>query len=118
MTGHLIALAPSDDQIEAIVQRLAALRSVDAIAEQLGIDKADLLDRLHDYAQPQLAYTVAQAARRVGLSYKAMLLVVHRGELPVLKPGQSFLVPADALEAWVKAKTYPNYSAYINANPA
>lgn len=49
--------------------------------------------------------TIPEAARRLSLGRATTYRLVQRGELPSVRIGRAVRVPAQALEAWVVART-------------
>ncbi len=50
-------------------------------------------------SQP-VAYTVATLAGEIGLSERVIRAEIHRGALPAVKRGRSYVITRDAVEAW------------------
>jgi excisionase family DNA binding protein len=48
-----------------------------------------------------LCYTPAKAADKLGLCEGTLRQMLYKGELPSLKVGKCWLIPAKALEAWL-----------------
>ena len=49
----------------------------------------------------ELAISVEEAARRLGLSRNLAYAMAQRGELPTVRAGRRRIVPLQALEAWL-----------------
>jgi excisionase family DNA binding protein len=52
---------------------------------------------------PEELLTVAEAARRIGVSAKIVQTLVDHGQLPTLPVGTRRRIPASAVEAYVEA---------------
>ena len=50
--------------------------------------------------------TVAEVAEMMRLSRMTVYRLVHSGELPAVRVGRSFRVPADALDAYLRAASF------------
>jgi excisionase family DNA binding protein len=49
--------------------------------------------------------TVPEASERLGVSRTKGWQLAHTQQIPVLRIGRSVRVPAEALEAWIQART-------------
>ncbi len=79
--------------LDVFVERLAdgVLERVDRRAEALQAERGD-----HDGA-----VSVAEAARRLGISTRGVARLLKSGELPSLRVGRRRLVPLGALERFI-----------------
>lgn len=50
--------------------------------------------------------TVAEVAEMMRVSRMTVYRLVHGGELPAVRVGRSFRVPADALDAYLRASSF------------
>ena len=53
--------------------------------------------------KPVISYSVAEAAKAVGVSERTIFDAIRRGDLPAYKPTAKVLVLADDLRAWITA---------------
>ena len=62
---------------------------------------------MHTMANDRRLLTVPEAATQLGISRSKGWQLAQRSEIPVVRIGRSVRVPADALEAWISARTEP-----------
>ncbi len=81
--SEALGLLLTDDALEAIAQRVAAL-----LAEE-------------NPARPEpAAFTIAGLAAELGVSPKTIRGAIHRGELAAVRRGAGYLIAADAVRGW------------------
>lgn len=93
-----LTLTLSDDQLDAIAERVAAKLAPVAMR----------------YEARPAAYTVATLAQETGLSTRAIRGAIERGELPAVKRGRRWLIDASAVAAWIE----PSPPAPVPAAPS
>lgn len=52
--------------------------------------------------QERLTYSVAEAAKQLGISSKTCYELTHRADFPALKIGNRILVSREGLQEWVR----------------
>lgn len=64
----------------------------------------------------EIAISIDETARRLGISRKSAYAAVRRGEIPTLRFGRRRVVPIAALDALARSAYSGNKSAQANGN--
>lgn len=102
-------MTSSRPSITAIADQ--ALASLQLLVDELREIRADEARRaqatvVHDASNDRRdAYTAEEAAARMGVPYRTVVRLIHRGELDAIKAGRFWLVPTEAVAAFLMRAT-------------